>query len=254
MAKSKALTSAQEEMEKSLANVKNRIGAPSGNNIKTKGKKFTLPNGSVTDGPIQVVVVDWVSANLYWAKKFDPQKPAPPVCFAIGDDPRQLVPSANSTDKQAKECNDCAHNEFDSGDNGAKACKNTRNLAILEASEDASDPEAPFYTISVSPSALKNFDGYVSSLAAKGYLPVQVVTELSFDPNKDHPCLTFRSLQPNDDVELHWVRREEAQAILTAEPDTSSYQESGKASGGRRAKKAPAKGGSSRSATGNRRV
>jgi len=251
MAKTKALTSVQEEMEKSLANVKTRIGSPSGNNIKTKGKKFTLPNGSVADGPIDVVILDWVSANLFWDQRFDPAKPAPPVCFAIGDDPRALVPSESSTNKQADGCKDCTNNEFGSGEGNAKACKNTRTIAVLEADpETLDDPEATIYTISVSPSALKNFDGFVSALASKQYLPVQVVTELSFDPNKDHPCLTFRSNDVNEHAELHWSRIEEARNILTAEPDTSSYE--APAASGRTATKAPKS--SKRSATGSRRV
>lgn len=141
-----ALADFAEIERQALAQMQQRIQAPSGNGISIRDKQFKFPDGRVADS-LNVVVLDFVTRNLYYVGRFDPKNPAPPTCFAIGKDLKTLKPSANSADVQNEAgCATCENNTF--GSNGAaKACKNTRLLAVLEVGEDYAT--APIYTISV---------------------------------------------------------------------------------------------------------
>jgi hypothetical protein len=61
---------------------------------------------------------------------------------------------------------------------------------------------------------LKNWNRFVSDLEANGLLPMQVVTEISFDPGRPYPCPTFKVLGPHDDLHTVWFLRERAAALL----------------------------------------
>jgi hypothetical protein len=67
----------------------------------------------------------------------------------------------------------------------------------------------------VSPTALKRFDLYVRGLAhVYGLLPIQVITDIAFDPNPTYPTLTFNLVGPHESTKLMWRLRERAQAQL----------------------------------------
>ena len=113
-------------------------------------------------------------------------------------------------------------NQFGSSPTGGgKACKNTRLLAVLPP--DADD-ETEIWTLKVSPTALKNFDGFVASVNRAFQLPpVGVVVTVGFSDAKDYPSLEFTNPQPNDNVAVHLGRQEEAREMLMREPDVSAY-------------------------------
>lgn len=214
-----------EELERELEGLNKTIGGGSSNRIKTGGKKFVYPDKTdeKVAGPIPLIVLGWTSENLYYGgKEFDESHPEPPVCWALSEAAKGLVPSENVTDRQAESCDTCPMNEWESGKGKSKACKNTRKLAVVRA--DSTDPEDPIFFLSVSPTGLKSWDGYVRKLQAKNALPVMVITEVSFDDDKAFPTLQFRATEPNVNAELHWARRAEAKAALMVEPDPSDFQ------------------------------
>lgn len=215
---STALTTIEEQMEREAAQeIMKRVAAPSGNGISIRNKQFKFPDGRVLDGPIDVVILDFVSKNLYYTGRFDPQNPSPPKCFAIGRVITEMKPSPNSPDVQSESCSGCPMNEFGS-DGAAKACKNTRLLAVVESGV----PDAPIMTLSVPPKSLKAFDGYVSKVATLlKRTPYGVVTRIGFHPEAEHEQLVFGNPQPNPQLAEHVARRAEAEALLFVEPDTS---------------------------------
>lgn len=215
------LVSVQEMMAAQLAALQGKTAPAGGNAIRvTQDKQFQLPDGSKTPGPLQVVIVDFTSRNEFYEGAFDKNNITSPACFAIGDIPTKLVPSANSPVKQCDDCASCPMNQFGSAGAG-KACKNTRVLAVLPP--DADD-ETPLWTIKVSPTALKNFDGYVKNVSRMFNMPpVGVVTEISFDESKDYASLSFGNPVPNEGVANHIVRTAEAKELLAQEPDVSSF-------------------------------
>ena len=195
--------------------------APAGGNAirVTQDKHMVLPDGSKTT-TIQVVIVDFASRNEFYENPYDKNNIRPPACFAIGDVPSELVPSASSPEKQAESCAICPNNAFGSAGAG-KACKNTRFLAVLppDAEEDT-----PIWTIKVSPTAIKNFDSYVKNVQRMfGVPPLGVITTVSFDENSDYSQLKFSDPVPNENAAVHLARLEEAKEVLIAEPDVSTF-------------------------------
>ena len=214
-----AIVSIQEQLKAQAAAAASKIAPAGGNKIRYSKGKFVLPDGSEAE-TLDVVVVDFASVNLYYENGYDKDNIVPPNCFAIHPEPKGMVPSANSPDKQCDDCGSCPQNQFGSAGAG-KACKNTRLLAVLPPDADA---DTPMWLLSVPPTAIKGFDGYVGSVLRTFQMPpVAVVTTVSLDPNEDYFKPLFGDARPNDNLEVHFARREEAEELLAVEPDVSSF-------------------------------
>jgi hypothetical protein len=219
-----ALVDMRAQMRADVAALASRLGAPGGDVIRcTQDKFFELPDGTKTPGPLNLVIVDFVSSNNFYDGPYDPKNLTPPACFAIGLNPTELVPSDNSPVRQADACAVCPLNAFGSGDKGnGKACKNTRVLAVLPP---GATKDTPLWVLKTSPTAIKGFDAYVKSVAnAFEVPPVGVVTEVGFDPSQTYGTLRFGNAQPNVDIEVGYGRRREAMERLMTEPDVSGYE------------------------------
>lgn len=201
--------------------VSSKTAPASGNAIRvTQDKQFILPDGTKTNEPLQLVIVDFITHHKFWEGKFDPANITSTACFAIGDSPLNMTPSDNSPLKQAENCQVCPNNQFGSDGKG-KACKNTRVLAVLPP--DA-DENTPLWTLTTSPTANKGFDGFVNGVARVFKLPpVGIIATVGFEENETYARLTFSDPQPNPNVGIHYARQAEAIAMLTQEPDTSQF-------------------------------
>ncbi len=210
------------QLAKEVADMASRVGAPGGDAIRiTQDKKFEFPDGTKSNGPINLVIVDFVSMNQFYDGPYDKDNISPPACFAIGSNPTALVASDNSPVKQSAGCAACPMNQFGSDGKG-KACKNGRVLAVLPPGATA---DTPLWILKVSPTALKSFDAYVTSVVRSFQLPpVSVITEISFDDSVTYASLRFGDPQPNDNLEACFARKEEAMARLLTEPDVSQYE------------------------------
>lgn len=208
-----------EQLANEVSNITTRIAAPSGDRIRMiNSSHFELPNGDDADA-IEGVVVDFVSSNLFFEGAYDKDNPSPPGCFAVGPEPTTLVPTGNSPNKQAETCSVCPNNQFGSNGKG-KACKNTRLLAIMPLEGD------DIYVMSVPPTSIKSFDGYVSTLASKHRLPpVGVVTRITLDKTVTYAAPRFEVVKPLDATDLPKAMeaRGQARERLVAEPDFSQY-------------------------------
>lgn len=211
----------QAQVEAMIAGMQERVGAPGGDTIKcTKAKEFELPDGRTTSDPLSLIILDFVSYNAFYEGRYDPGNIAPPICFSIGTAVQQMVPSANASEPQCTTCAACPMNQFGSDGNG-KACKNQRKLAVLPADFD---DDTPLYILNVSPTGLKHYDKFVSTLAsANRKVPAQIVTEVSFDEASEYQSLRFKVESPLDaETQVRvFARIDEARARLTTEPDMS---------------------------------
>lgn len=227
-AKSNLPINYEEQLAKEAAEIAKRISAPTGDRIRFNANRaFITPDGMEGEA-LEVVIIDFVSSNVFYDGPYDRDNPQPPGCFAIGPEPSMLVPSPNSPNVQAETCAACPNNQFGSAPNGkGKACKNTRLLAMMPASAlDTPDEEAPIWVMSVPPTSLKAYDGYVHTLASRHKtVPIGVITEVTLDPNNQYASPRFNVVRPLQPKELatFMPRREEANQRLTAEPDTSQY-------------------------------
>lgn len=216
------------QMAKEAAEIAKRIAAPSGDRIKFNGNSsISTPDGNEGEA-LECVVIDFVSANLFYEGAFDRNSPQPPGCFAIGTEPSMMVPSDNSPDKQAESCSICPNNQFGSAGKG-KACKNTRLLAVMPLSMDGDTP--PIWIMSVPPTSMKMFDGYVSSLAVKHKMsPIGMLTEITLDQGVTYAAPRFKAVRPlkAEEFKTYMEQREAAMTRLTVEPDVSQFNPASK--------------------------
>lgn len=199
-----------------------KIGAPGGDKIRLlREKKFKLPDGRESAGPLRVVIVDFVSLNAFYDRPFNEKDKTPAACYALGAvKPKDLVPSLKSPVKQADKCTGCPNNEF--GSKGAgKACGNHYLLGCVEPT---ADPDGPVYIIQLGPKTTRNWEGYVSSIMMKhGAPPILVSTEIWFDPDEASQVLRFGNPESNENLALHMARKDAILKRLLVEPDVSSY-------------------------------
>lgn len=215
--------SIQEELNALREQQKDTIAPPSGFKISTKNKVFTLPNGQQVDAPLEVIITDYRSANLYYKGVYNANDPKPPACYSISQLATDMKPSDNTTDPQSTSCNECAHNKWGSNPNGngGKACKNIMRLAVLIKDPKTGDPMnmgSP-WVVDVAPAGLKSFNDMVHSLDTANMIPIEVVTELTF-ANETYPKLQFKTLEAHGKVEELWNDRLQAQEVLDLEPNS----------------------------------
>lgn len=189
----------------------------------TQDKKFQMPDDTMIEPPLDLIIVDFVYRNEYYLGAFNRKELTAPACFAVAPEQINLVPSNNSPKKQSERCTGCQWDKYGSSPNGdGKACKNTVYMAVLppDATEDGT-----LYVIKSSPTAITPFNNYVIKVARATQLAVWgVTTKVSFDPNVPYSSLRFDIAGPNPIAEIAASRRVEARHRLLQEPDFSSFE------------------------------
>tara|TARA_R110002167_G_scaffold60282_2_gene170417 strand:+ start:16007 stop:16702 length:696 start_codon:yes stop_codon:yes gene_type:complete len=211
-------------LRKELEEMSKTVAPPSGFVIGTKGKRFTLPDGSASDGPLTCVIVDWISFNKYYSGAYNANALTAPDCWALNKNVQELGPSKSSPKPQNETCEGCPRNEWGSAIGGGKgkACKNTRRLLVISVAELAANgPDAQAYTIDVSPTGLKHFDKYITSLNNRDAHPASMITDITFEPNESFPSLRFKAVEASTYIEAAWHCKTANQSLLTIEPTPS---------------------------------
>lgn len=219
-----------EQLAAEASDITRRIAAPTGDRIRfNSNRSFITPDG-LEGEELEVVVLDFMSSNVFYEGIYDRDNPQPPACFSIGPEPSTLVPSPSSPNRQADTCASCPNNQFGSAITGkGKACKNTRLIAVTPATvleDEEQQADAPIWIMAIPPTSLKAFDSYVSSLATKHRrIPIGVVTRVTMDPGSTYAAPRFSIVRPleNDELGICMPMRESAQQRLTVEPDVSQY-------------------------------
>lgn len=204
------------ELRKQLATMNERVSAPGQNKISVKGKMFTLPGQKPQPGPLRCIILDYIWALAHYPGAYNQNKPQDPNCFAVGREKPEsgkLTPHETSPEKQGVNCKTCPKNQWKSdpkGGNG-RACKNQRRLLIVPVGADANTQP---YTIYVSPKGLKGFDAYLTELNSVYNLdPIQVVTDIDFDPNQAYPLLTFKYVDKHTNLVTMWGLKNRYQSM-----------------------------------------
>jgi hypothetical protein len=232
----RSLVDIKAEMKKQSDAIASKIGKPSGDFIKIQqDKKFKLPDGTVSEGPLSVVILDFVSVNSFFDRPYKEGENTPPACFAIGESPDLLAPHRTAPVPQVdggKLCKACPNDVFGSSGNG-KACTNNRILAVVEPGAK----DAPIYSLKVSPTAIRAFDTYVKTIKEQfDGPPMVVVTEIYFDPGSKYPSLRFGNPTPNEQLAEHFDRQRAAKERLLTPMDVSAYTPPVKGGGGSKKK------------------
>jgi hypothetical protein len=205
-----------EQIKQDLAKIKDQTEGVSVEKVRLSAKGFKAPDGSVTE-TIQCIVMDFVSENNHYLEAYDKDNPTPPNCTAVGRNPLQLAPRPDLETKESEVCAGCPQNEFGSGAGNSKACKNTRSLVLMGENADA---DTPMWNMIIPPGSIRFWDTYVSgTLRGKhAVTPICVLTEFTMDTSKDYasPRAKFVRMLSNEELELYYHRKPEAEAMLLA--------------------------------------
>ena len=212
-----ALINYDAEFAKIAEETRNSLAPTKGNHISTKGKIFTFPGGA-TQPNFDCIVLDFIRINQLMTP-YNPNVRGVTKCWAMGRNEHLLAPSETATHKQADNCGACAMNKYGSATNGGKgkACQNLYRLAIVPP--DAG-PENDIWLVKVSPTGLSNWSHYVkmanTQIGEAGFC--RIITNLSFDPNKDYPSLIFKMAGPISHPEVVLNLRMRAREAVMTEP------------------------------------
>lgn len=222
--------------------------------ISTRGGTMSIDGNPVPGNCLVGVIAGFTLCNTYYDEDFDPDNPRSPVCFAFGQKKDELGPHDDAETPQSERCEGCPQNEFGTADRGkGKACKNTYRLLVLPAGdydhradrfEAPTSPEdlegAELHALSVSPTSLKAFSGYVSQLAGNLRPPWAVFTKIGVVPDpKVQQRLTFQLVKNADTALLGALKAKHEEAMRSIEVPFPKNSE-------REQKAPPKKGGKKR--------
>ena len=173
----------------------------SGNKLSIKDKQFTTPDGQTFNGPFDVIVLDWSSQNQYYEGAYDPNNIKAPDCFAIGKDPKTLVPDVGIAKPQNGACEGCPQDVWGSGSGKGKACKNTRQVIVRR-------PGSPdLMTLSLPPTSIKAFDAAMKSILATQRQAVQFIIPINFHPDMSYSQIIWGEAQPNPEYATDYMTK-----------------------------------------------
>lgn len=195
----------EEELAKSAAETTANLPAVSVPTLSFKtGGRMALNGAEIKDSTVDVIVLDFIRENQFFADDYDPDNPATPCCYAFGHDEKTMKPFDAAPDPQADQCKGCKWNEFGSATKGAgKACKNVMRVALIHAqAEDIAGAEVIYAKIPVT--SVKNFVGYAKTLADSFKRPpFAFVTRITCEPDpKTQLKVLFELVKPieGDDI------------------------------------------------------
>jgi len=156
------------------------------------------------DSTLNMVIVDAASiARTYYEGAFDPENPAPPMCWSADTQtPSQDVPEEQ---RQAARCADCPMNVKGSGQGDTRACRFSQRLAVTLDGEPEKVYQLQLPATSLFGAANGNAMGlqaYIKYLSAHNTPAIAVMTEMRFDDDATAPKLYFRPVRALDEEEL----------------------------------------------------
>ena len=173
--------------------------ATKGGFLSFKGGNMSYDDNMIAGNKLEVVVLDFMLENAIFREKYNPSKPASPMCYAFGREEDTMVPHPEAEEPQAASCAVCPNNDWASDPEGGrgKACKNSRRIALLPAdvlSRGVADiAKANVVMCKLPVTSIKNFSAYINQVVkVLEQPPFAVRCELSVKP---HPTSLFQ---------VHW--------------------------------------------------
>lgn len=166
--------------------------APKGGFLSFKNGRLSYDDTLIPGDKTQVIIVDFLLENTWFREKYNPNKAASPVCYALGREEADLKPHEESEEPKHTDCETCPLNEWGSDREGGrgKDCKNTRRIAVIPADVlKADDPvtaikKASLVQCKLPVTSIKNFSKAINQVVkVLGAPPFTVVMELSVTPD-----------------------------------------------------------------------
>lgn len=180
-----------------LEEFRRRVQQPS-NAISTAGKRFKLPDGSSSAGPMDCIVLDYVEYNAFYPGAYNPNDLKAPACWAYGKFADDMGPDPLEVAEPISEaCSRCENNQWvkdpSNPKKSTKACKNNFRLAVIQPT---ADENSDIYILTVSPTGRKHWSKYLTALKTAGRHHRQQVTSVDWDPTTQQ-TMVFSSKHPH---------------------------------------------------------
>lgn len=144
--------------------------------ISLQAGQMKLAGQLIPGNRLPCIIVASAFQQRYYVSRFDPNKPATPVCFALSRDGQDMAPHETSSQKQNEDCLSCPQNRWGSdptpGRKG-KACRLSRRLALLPADsvKDGTVERAEMAILTVPVTSLKHWSAFVNQCNAEHQRP-----------------------------------------------------------------------------------
>ena len=151
----------------------------------------------------------------------DGQMGTRPLCSALDG----VTPDADIATPQSTACAICSRNTFKTSPDGRKTreCSDYKRMAVLVLPKLTKDllgaPLLEPVFLRVPAASLNDLALLGEGMAAQGFHFASFVTRIGFNPDKPHPQMTFRALQPLGD--------KEASIVLPMRDDPTSFRITG---------------------------
>lgn len=149
--------------------------------ISLMGGHITIDDAVVPDDTLDLVVLDSILENQFYARPFNPNVPDTPACFAFARDAKIMRHHMDSPEPQCEGlCQTCPKAQWNSSLTGkGKACKEVRRLAVIVAGEADDALNAEVRLVKLPVTSVSEWSGYVQHLAqVQGIPPEAAVTRL----------------------------------------------------------------------------
>ena len=191
---------------------RNRKIAPASGSryITAEAGRFVLPNGQSNE-TLSGILIDFRKVFSFYKAAYNPKVKAKPECFAIGmdEDLEMRAHPAAPKPQHGEFCGSCPNNQWKSGAGNGKRCKNAYRVALLPP--NSTDPKS-LLILTLPPTSIKAFNGYLAGLDEAGLHPAQAITTVSFDTEASHNKFLFEKTGLVPDIEA-------LNAALIAAPD-----------------------------------
>lgn len=222
---STAIATVDQELDNSVALLKQSINAPGGNRIRVESVgSFTTPDGFDLGSSIRVVILDLINRNFFYSQKYVEGSPVAPDCYSMGSAIASLVPEPDSPAVQNESCATCPLNAYGTADNGkGKACQNRFWVAVLLLDDNDPEahnaPDAPIYMLDISPANRKSLEAYIGNVSRSLGHPIKTIATVTAKNNGTYALVSFTDPLPNPNYAVHAARRTEVKDMLTRRPD-----------------------------------
>ena len=169
------------------------VERPAISRISLKSGVMTFGGQPIAGNKMEAVILAASFRNVWYAGRYDPNNIVNPNCFALSETDEGMAPHPVVSQPPHATCQGCPKNEWGSDPNGGrgKACKQTRRLVLIPgtAIEDQTDPvkatqTAEMAVLDLPVTSVKNYSGYVNSLAAATKLPpYAAIAQISVVPD-----------------------------------------------------------------------
>lgn len=174
-------------------------------------KAFLRPDDGTPASYLDVIILGQAKTkSKSYYKQYDPNQSDGdrPICSSMDG----VAPDADVTTKQCDSCVLCPRNvwktDTTTGRKG-RECTDYKRLAVLvlptQTKPTFGQPIMEAMFLRVPPDSLNSLALMGETMTQQGFHYSSYVTRITFDPNKAHPCMVFRPLQPLGDQEATLV-------------------------------------------------